>query len=362
MADNAKTADVQDGGGYVEDISGVTGATVQPPAASTGKTAVLFISTGSPAAPTAESVRDYLEAYLTDKRLVDIPRAKWYPILYGIILPKRSPRMASRYEAIWTDDGSPLSVYTDAQVAGLRQALIDRGHGDVGVSVAYRYATPTIEEEVYRLVQGEHVDHLVIVTCYPQYASVTNGTMYQEVFAALSHLKRIPSVSTIDSYYDEPHYLDAVAARIRETWEFEPDGKHALVFTYHSTLVADMEAGDVYEAQTKATARKLAERLGVPEDFYAVGYQSVFDKNRPWLGPQTQTELLPRLAEEGKTDVCVVAPGFTADCLETHYDIDQDQRQTWGELVPGGKFTYVSCVNDDPGYIACLADLVEAKL
>ena len=326
------------------------------------RSGVLFITTGSPAEPTAEEVRAYLEGYLTDRRLVDTPRWQWYPILYGIILRKRPPRTAARYREIWTDGGSPLTIYTERQRAGIEEILRADGFEDVPVMVANRYCKPGIDEVLRAMISDEGVDHLVVITCYPQYASVTNGTFFQELLESLSRLRRIPSVSIIDSYPDVPGYLDALADKVSKTWSYAEDGHHAIIFSFHSTLCKDIEEGDVYKDQTELTMNLVCDKLGIASQDRFVGYHSVFDKGRPWLGPQTAEELIPMLAKRGVTNLAVVAPGFTVECLETLYDVNEQQRTVFMDLVPEGSFTYVPCLNDDPRLIEAMARLVEERL
>ena len=321
------------------------------------KTGVLLVTTGSPSAPTAEAVHAYLEAFLSDKRVVDLPPWQWQPILRGIILPRRSPRSAKLYEEIWMGEGSPLTVYTERQRSGVQAGLEAAGHLDVPVISAMRYGEPSIRTSLHELLDVRGVQRLIILPVYPQYASVTNGTMAQEIFESLCERKRIPSVDFIDSFCEDTGYLDALAANVAAHWSYVDDGRHALVFTYHSTLVADVEAGDVYRDQAEHTARAVAERLGIPEGAWHIGFQSVFDK-RPWLGPLTAQDVLPQLADQGVTDVAVCAPGFTCECLETHNDIDVDQRGVFEKLVPDGTFTYVPCLNDSPAFLQALTNIV----
>lgn len=318
---------------------------------------VLLVTTGSPAAPTAEAVRDYLGAFLSDKRICDMPSWQWMPVLHGIILPRRSPKSAELYKEIWMGEGSPLTVYTERQRAGIEAGLRAAGRDDVPVVSAFRYGEPSIEAGLTRLLDQRGIDRLIVLPVYPQYASVTNGTMAQEVLRLLSTRKRIPGIDFIDSFCNDPAYLDALAANVAAHWSYVDDGRHRLVFTYHSTLVADTQAGDVYRDQAEATARQVAARLGIPEAGWCVGYQSVFDK-RPWLGPLTATDILPQLAEQGVTNVAVCAPGFTCECLETHNDIDVEQRGIFERLVPQGSFTYVPCLNDAPDFLQALTNLV----
>ncbi len=321
------------------------------------KTGVLLVTTGSPTAPTSQAVHDYLEAFLSDKRVVDLPPWQWQPILRGIILPRRSPKSAKLYEDIWMGEGSPLTVYTERQRAGIQAGLVAAGHADVPVVTAVRYGEPSIRSGLGKLLDECGVDRVIVLPVYPQYASVTNGTMAQEVLQVLCECKRIPGLDFIDSFCSDEGYLDALAANVAAHWTYVDDSHHAIVFTYHSTLVADVEAGDVYRAQAELTAREVARRLGIPEHAWHIGFQSVFDK-RPWLGPLTAEDVLPKLVTEGVTDVAVCAPGFTCECLETHNDIDVDQRHVFESLVPQGSFTYVPCLNDDPAFLKALTNLL----
>ncbi len=326
------------------------------------RTGVLLVATGSPAAPEEGAVRAYLERFLSDRRIVDLPRWQWLPILHCFILPKRPAKSALRYGQVWTPEGSPLLVGTRRQAEALSAELARRGHGDAQVAWCCLYGAPELEDALAELLDAKGCDRLVVLPVYPQYASVTNGSLGQAVLGALAGRLRIPGVSFVDSFCDEPAYLDALAASVRRSgWEWADDGRHALVFTFHSTLVQDVERGDVYRDQVEFTAREVAARLGLPDAAWRVGYQSVFDK-RPWLGPLTCQDLIPELASAGVTDLAVVAPGFTCECLETHFDVDVEQREAFERLVPGGTFTYVPCLGDDPGLVGALADAVERRL
>lgn len=328
----------------------------------THRNGVLLVTTGSPDAPTAEAVKAYLSRFLSDKRVVDLPRWQWMPILHCFILPHRPAKSAAKYAEIWRDEGSPLMVETTQQVNALRALLADDGHGDVPVEFCCIYSEPEIGATVERLVKEQGCDHLVVVPFYPQYASVTNGALMQATAKALTDCLRVPSFAMVDSFCDEPLYIEALADAVRSSgWTWADDGRHALVFTFHSTLVHDVEAGDVYRDQAEATARAVAAQLGLPDSAWHVGYQSVFDK-RPWLGPLTEQELIPQLASQGITDLAVIAPGFVSECLETHFDVDVDQRKAFEQLVPQGTFTYVPCLGSNPQFIRALANVVERFL
>ncbi len=326
------------------------------------RTAVLLVATGSPAVPEKEAVRDYLARFLSDPRIVDLPRWQWLPILHCFILPRRPARSARRYAQIWTAEGSPLLVGTERQARSLSAELARRGHGDVEVGWCCLYSAPELGDVLSDLLDEKGCDRLVVLPVYPQYASVTNGSLGEAVLGAVSRRVHIPDLSFVGSFCDDPSYLDALAASVRRSgWEWVDDGRHALILTFHSTLVKDVEAGDVYRDQVEATARGVAERLGIPESGWHVGYQSVFDK-RPWLEPLTCRDLIPQLAQAGVTDLAVMAPGFTCECLETYFDVDVEQREAFEGLVPDGAFTYVPCLGEDPGLVAALANAVERCL
>ena len=326
------------------------------------RTGVLLVATGSPNAPEEGAVRDYLRRFLGDRRIVDLPRWQWLPILNLFILPRRPARSAERYASVWLPEGSPLTVGTSRQVEALRRLLDEDGHGDVELAWCCLYSAPELSETVEGLLEGKACDRIVVLPLYPQYASVTNGALGQAVLGALARRVRVPSVDFIDSFCDEPSYLDALADSVRRSgWSWDDDGRHAIVFTFHSTLQKDVEAGDVYRDQVERTARGVALRLGVPERGWRVGYQSVFDR-RPWLGPLTCEDLIPELAAGGVRELAVVAPGFACECLETHFDVDVEQRRVFERLVPDGRFTYVPCLGDDPAFMRSVADVVERHL
>ncbi len=326
------------------------------------RTGVLLVATGSPEAPEEGAVRAYLRRFLGDRRIVDLPRWQWLPILHLFILPRRPARSAERYASVWLPEGSPLAVGTSRQAAALRGLLDGDGRGDVEVAWCCLYSAPELPDALAELLDARSCDRLVVLPLYPQYASVTNGAIAQAVLEALARRVRIPSVDFVDSFCDEPGYLDALADSVRRSgWSWADDGRHALVFTFHSTLQKDVDAGDVYRDQVERTAREVARRLGVPEGSWRVGFQSVFDK-RPWLGPLTCEDVIPELAAAGVTDLAVVAPGFACECLETHFDVDVEQREAFERLVPGGRFTYVPCLGDDPAFMRAVADVVERRL
>lgn len=331
------------------------------PGHQTQKASVLLVVTGTPDAPTPEAVKTYLAQFLSDRRLIDLPRWKWMPILHAFILPRRSKVKADEYAQIWTPQGSPLMVDALGQAQGIRARLQASGV-DADVAVGSLYGSPSIDEALDKLLEGGAADPLVVLPCYPQYASVTTGGMVQSVFESLSGRVRIPDVSVVGSFCDDAAYLDALSASICRAWTYRPGGKSHLLFCFHSTLVDHMRAGDTYQVEVERTCAAVAGRLGIPRKGWSLSYMSVFDKGREWLGPLAHEQAVPELAERGVTDLAVVAPGFTSECLETLRDIDKGLREKFGALVPGGSFTYVPCLGDDAGFLDALAGLVERRL
>ncbi len=326
------------------------------------RTGILVVNTGSPVEPHKNEIKIYLNRFLSDIRIVDLPRWQWMPILHLFILPNRPAHSAERYEKIWTDEGSPLILETANQTAAIAAELAKRGITDVPIDFCCRYSGPEIDDVLHELLDVQGCDRLVILPLYAQYASVTNGSLGQAVLEACAHRLRIPSVDFIDSYCDNDTYLDALAESVRRSdWTWVDDGHHAIVFTFHSTLCKDIEGGDVYQSQVEETCRGVAERLGIPEGGWHVGFQSIFD-DRPWLHPLVADELIPELADAGITDLAIAAPGFTSECLETLFDVDIEQRAAFESRVPNGTFTYIPCLGCDPTFIKALADVVQPHL
>lgn len=322
--------------------------------AAPGRTGVLLVQLGTPEAPEPGATRRYLRAFLSDPRVVEIPRPVWWPILHGLVLPLRPRRSAAKYAEIWTDEGSPLAVYTARQAKLLRGLLGERGL-DVEVGFAMRYGEPSVAG-VLRELRERGLARLLVLPLYPQYAGSTTATAFDAVFRELSGWRNLPELRTVRSFHDQPAYLDALAARVRASWTGEgpPD---RLVMSFHGVPRRTLELGDPYHCECLATGRLLAARLGMPEERVAVSFQSRFGKAE-WLQPYTD-QTLQALGRAGAGRVDVMCPGFVADCLETLEEIAIEGRDTF--LAAGGReFRYIPCLNDSPEFIAALADLVQA--
>ncbi len=330
-----------------------------PPAfdhAARPRTAVLMVQLGTPAAPTAAALRPYLAQFLGDPRVVEIPRLLWWPILHGIILNTRPAKSARKYASVWTDEGSPLMVHSVRQSKLLRGALGERGH-DIEVALAMRYGEPSIGS-VLEGLRERGVVRLLVLPMYPQYSASTTATVFDEIGRVLRGWRNLPEVRWIRGFHDDPGYVDALAQRIRAAWARDGRGER-LVMSFHGVPRRTLELGDPYHCECHATARLLAERLGLARGEWVVTFQSRFGKAQ-WLQPYTEPTL-EQLARDGVRTVDVVCPGFVADCLETLEEIAMDCK---GDFLSsgGGEYHYIPAVNERPDWVAALGSLVSRHL
>ncbi len=321
-----------------------------------GRTAVLWCNLGSPDEPTAKAVRPYLAEFLSDPRVVEIPKAAWMPILHGIILRTRPAKSAAKYASIWTPDGSPLKVWTQKQATLLRGWLGERGHRLI-VRDAMRYGQPSIASRLDEL-KAEGVTRVLVLQAYPQYSATTTASVIDEVNAWSARVRRVPEFRFVNDYHDDAGYIDALARSVARHWQHNgrPD---QLVLSFHGIPARNIRLGDPYHAQCVVTARLLAERLQLTPDQYRVTFQSRFGRAK-WLEPYTEPTLRA-LGAKGVKRVDVMCPGFPADCLETLEEIAMESRDAF--LQAGGKeFTYIPCLNDSQAWISALAGIAERHL
>lgn len=319
-------------------------------------TAVVLFNLGTPAAPTTSAVRRYLREFLSDPRVIELPRALWLPLLHGIIVPFRSPRTAAKYASIWRADGSPLAVATAALERALQAELQRRGH-HVTVRHAMRYGEPATAAVLERL-HGEGTTRLLGIALYPQYSAATTATALDAVAAWLRGKRRQPALRWLRGFADHPGYIAALAAKVRAHWAAHglPD---RLVMSFHGMPRRTLVLGDPYHCECRKTARLLAEALELAESRYLVSFQSRFGADA-WLQPYTEPSLR-ELARGGVRRVDVICPGFVADCLETLEEIALEGKQAFLSSG-GGEFHYIACLNDDAAWVAALADLAESEL
>ncbi len=311
---------------------------------------MLIVNLGTPDAPTPGAVRRYLAEFLSDRRVVELPALLWQPILRGPILMTRPAKSAHAYRQVWREDGSPLAAITRAQARALAAAL-----PDVIVDHAMRYGSPAIAERL-EAMRAQGCDRILIAPLYPQYCAATTATANDAAFAALSTMRWQPAIRTLPPYHDDPAYIAALAASIEAglaALDFVPE---ALVASFHGMPQRTLERGDPYHCHCQKTARLLQEALGRP---VTIAFQSRFGRAR-WLGPATDATLAA-LAATGTRRVAVVAPGFSADCLETLEEIAIRGRATFIE-AGGTDFAYLPCLNDDPAGIEMLRIVLARQL
>jgi ferrochelatase len=326
------------------------------PGAEAPRTAVLLCNLGTPDEPTAPALRRYLAEFLSDHRVVEIPKPLWWLILHGIILRVRPAKSAAKYASIWTPDGSPLKAWTARQATALDSALKSAGH-KVTVRYAMRYGNPSIASQL-DLLKAEGVTRVLILPAYPQYSGTTTASVFDAVYTWAARIRAIPELRFVNRYHDEPEYIDALAHRIEAHWA-EHGRPDQLVMSFHGVPERTLHLGDPYHCECHKTGRLLAARLGLSRDQFKLTFQSRFGKAK-WLEPYTEPSLVA-LAQAGTARVDLVCPGFTSDCLETLEEINQEAREAF--LHAGGKtFHYIPCLNDDAAWIQALGGLVEQHL
>ena len=313
------------------------------------KTAVVVCNLGTPAAPTPAAVRRYLAEFLSDPRVVEIPRLLWLPLLHGVILRVRPARSAKKYASIWTAEGSPLRTWTEKQALLLGGYLGQRGH-QVIVRPAMRYGAPAIAS-VLDEVKAAGADRILVVPLYPQYSASTTASIGDAIGTWMRRIRNVPEVRFVKHYHDDAGYIGALARRVNDHWmtHGRPD---RLVLSFHGVPRRTLALGDPYHCECLKTARLLAERLKTRPDFVVVTFQSRFGKAE-WLQPYTEPTVIA-LARAGVGRVDVFCPGFTADCLETLEEIDHEVRAAF--IGAGGReFGYIPCLNDQHLWIEALA-------
>ena len=320
-----------------------------------GGIGILLVQLGTPDEPTEPAVRRYLAEFLSDRRVVDLPRAVWLPILHLRVLRTRPARSARLYEQIWTPEGSPLAVTTRLQAAALRQALAVTG-SPLHVAVGMRYGKPSIQEALEEL--RAVADRFLVVPMYPQYAGATTGSSLERVHTLLAGWREVPAVRSVPPYFADSNYLDALAEVARRSLAecgWRPD---RYIVSFHGLPQRYVDQGDPYPQHCERTTEGLAERLGWPRDRVTLSYQSRGERE-VWLKPYTD-EILLELARQ-QARVAVICPGFVADCLETLEEINITNRERF--IAAGGRdFHYVPCLNDSPAWISGLAAIVSREL
>ena len=311
------------------------------------KTGILLANLGTPDAPTPGAVKRYLRQFLSDKRVVDTSRLLWWPLLRGVILPIRSPRVAKLYQSVWMEEGSPLMVYSRRQQQALAARL-----PDTPVALGMSYGSPSLASAVDDLL-AQGVEHIVVLPLYPQYSCSTVAAVWDELARILAKKRAIPGISFIRDYAEHPDYIHALAASVRASFAVhgEPD---LLLLSYHGIPQRYANQGEDYPQRCRDTTRELVSALGLPPERVMMTFQSRFGRE-PWRTPYTD-ETLKMLGEKGTKHIQVLCPGFAADCLETLEEIAVQNRE--GFLEAGGEqYEYIPALNADVAHIEMMVNL-----
>jgi ferrochelatase len=316
------------------------------------KTGILLTNLGTPDAPTAPALRRYLAEFLFDRRVVEIPRPIWWLILHGIILRTRPKKSAKLYQQIWTEHGSPLLALTQQLAEQLQQQLPEENIVVVGM----RYGKPAIRDALLQLRRAQ-VQRLVVLPLYPQYASATTASTFDQVTQCFRHCRAVPELHMIMDYHAHPDYIAVIAHSIQTHWQSYPKGEK-LLFSFHGLPQRVCDLGDPYAKQCHTTAKLVAEKLALQDAEWQVVFQSRFGPAK-WLQPYCDLTL-EKLAQQGVKSVDVICPGFAVDCLETLQEMALENKQVFIEA--GGKtYHYIPALNASPEHAKLLVKLLTAK-
>ena len=315
---------------------------------------VLLVNLGTPDAPSTEAVRRYLNEFLSDPRLVEIPRLLWWLILHGYILRVRPARSAALYRKIWTEQGSPLLLHSFDIANGVQQKLSARLSGSVNVELAMSYGQPSIEVALQKLHE-QLTRRIIVLPLYPQYSGTTGGSVFDAVTGALAKRRWVPELRFINHYHDAPGYIAALAASVRDFWDLNGRGER-LLFSFHGLPRRMLANGDPYHCQCLKTARLAAEALELDDSAWMVSFQSRVGRE-PWITPYTDETVRKLGAEKiGKLDI--ICPGFAADCLETLEEIEI-QNGDFFRAAGGGELRYIPALNARDDHVSFLSRTIE---
>ena len=324
---------------------------------SPNRTGVLLINLGTPEAPTAQALRPYLKEFLSNPRVIEVPRLIWWPILHGFILPFRPKASAEKYAKVWLPEGSPLKVHTERQTERLREVLAAKFKNPPIVEYAMNIGKPSVADVLTRM-QQQGCERILVIPLFPQYAASSTAAAMDNVFAVLNKMRNQPAIRTVKQYHDDPGYIAALAQNVHDYWDTHgrPD---KLIISFHGTPRASLDKGDPYHCVCQKTGRLLAEALELNASQYAVCFPSRFGRAQ-WLTPYTAVTL-EQLGKEHTRRVDVICPGFVSDCLETLEEIAIEAKHTF--IQAGGKeFHYIPCLNERSDWIQALANITSTNL
>ncbi len=322
------------------------------------KTGVLLVNLGSPEEPTESAVRAFLRDFLSDRRVVEIPRILWLPLLYGLILPFRPGKVTRKYQSIWSDSGSPLRVNTETLADAVSQSVGMVGKGDtLEVRSAYSYGQPGIAETIHAM-QDSGCSRLLVIPMYPQFSSTTTGPVYDQVAELWGDSRDHADCRIIKNYFNEPGWSAAIADSI-SNFRREHGTGDALLFSYHGIPQRNVDLGDPYQTQCEESSRLIVEHLNLEQSKWHHAYQSRFGRAR-WLTPDTSNTLV-ELARSGVQTVDVVCPSFAVDCLETLEEIVEENAEIFVE-AGGRELRYIPCLNHSDEHVFFFRDLIQREL
>ena len=319
---------------------------------STPAVGVLLVNLGSPQAPTPGAIRRYLRQFLSDRRVIELPRLLWLTILYCFVLPFRPRRIAENYKRIWTERGSPLAVHTADLAADVAASLSGQCPGPVLTEWAMCYGQPSINHALERL-RDQGVKRLLVLPLYPQYSATTTGAVYDAVMNTLKRWRWVPELRWLGQYHDDAQYIDALASSVQAHWQQHERGE-TLLMSFHGLPARYVEQGDPYFCHCQKTARLLAEALQLGNDDWQISFQSQFGKAQ-WVGPST-TSTLERMADSGARRVDVICPGFSADCIETLDEIEVENAHAFCS-AGGERLSYIPALNASASHVDVISQL-----
>jgi ferrochelatase len=323
----------------------------------TDKIGILLTNLGTPDAPTPKALRRYLKQFLSDPRVVEVPRLLWWLILNGVILRIRPRRSAKAYATVFTEQGSPLLFNTQAQSDAIAAQLQQQGLQNVVVDFAMRYGNPSFDTVLEKMF-AKGVRQLLVLPLYPQYSGSTSASTFDELAKNFMRRRWLPDLRFISHYPDHPAFIHAAAEKIRQHWQ-QHGQADKLILSYHGVPKRYLLNGDPYHCECYKTSRLIAEQLGLSKDQYLTTFQSRFGREE-WLKPYTD-DTLKALPAQGVKSVQVFCPGFAADCLETIEEIGEENKEYF--LHAGGeRYEYITALNAEPLHIAALCQLIQQNL
>ncbi len=314
------------------------------------KQGVLLVNLGTPDEATAPAVKRFLSQFLHDKRVVDMTRWLWCPILHGVILPIRAPKVAKLYQTVWMEEGSPLLVYSKKQAEKLRNQV------SVPVELGMTYGNPSLKVGVEALLD-QGVEDIIVLPLYPQYSGTTSAAVSDGLTKAFKQIPVMPSFQFIRDYHEHPRYIKALADSVKRSWQENGQGDY-LLCSYHGIPKRFADNGDIYPQHCERTTALLGEELGLSPDKIGMTYQSRFGREE-WLQPYTD-KTLETLPAKGIKKLDIMAPAFSVDCLETLEEISEQCCELFMEHG-GEQFTYIPCLNDDELHIQMMVDLISSR-